>query len=191
MSRFTIHTLDMEKNFLLSPDAESIFLSESDVQTTECSHTIFTLNLVLKILPERTARTCASSHFQDNDFVQPSLITARGTECCDTAEKLIVPFPFKRTLKAAEELDSRLLQMLPAGKKPGDGAEQGCASLAAQGERTQARTVTQSLPLKDHSDVLLTLTGGDGVLCNAFYSTICALSTVFCFIFTFMLTVVL
>lgn len=127
MSRLTIHTLDMEENFLLSPDAESIFLSKSDVQTTESSHTTFTLNLVLKILPERTARTRASSHFQDNGFVQPSPITARGTECCDTAEKLTVPFPFKRTLKSTEELDSQLLQMLPAGEKPGDGAEQGCA----------------------------------------------------------------
>lgn len=107
------------KDFLLSPDAESIFFSKSDAQT----HWVHPHHLHSKLCSKNSSWESSKNLFKF-PFSGQWFCTAflyNRTQCCDTAEKLIVPFPFKRISKPAEELDSQLFQILPAGKKSGWG----------------------------------------------------------------------
>lgn len=98
---------------------EHFFFSKSDVQT----HWVHPHHLHSKLCSKNSSwessKNLCKCPFSGQRFCTAFLYNR--TECCDTAEKLIVTFPFKRISQPAEELDSKLLQILPAGKKPGWG----------------------------------------------------------------------
>lgn len=60
-------------------DLSKLRHKKSNVQATERSHFTVLSFVLQSLLPKRTARTCASIHFQEDNFVQPYLITTGDT----------------------------------------------------------------------------------------------------------------